>query len=95
MHPVSRARRAPLLHHSMVTQGACRRANQDAGTNSRQSQVTVRLICGEPYFLCLLKDLAGHCLLSVPADKPHLPHTGAYTVCHIQAISCEHSTVPL
>lgn len=29
MHPFSRARRAPLLDHSMVTWGACRRASQE------------------------------------------------------------------
>lgn len=66
--------------------GACQRANQDAGTNSHQSQVTVRFICGEPYFPCITKDLAGQCLLSLPPDKPQLPRR-IYTACHIQAIS--------
>lgn len=76
MHPFSRAGRAALLDHSAVTRGACRRASQDAKTNSCQSQVTVRVICGELYFLRLPKDLAGQCVLSLPPDKAHLPHTG-------------------
>lgn len=83
MHPFSWAERAPLLDHGMVTRGACRRAGQDARTNSRQSQVTVRLICGEPYFPCLPKDPAGQCALSLAPDKPHLPHTqNLYRVSH-------------
>lgn len=60
-----------------------RRANQDAGTNSRQSQVTVRLICGEPYFLCLPKDVAGQCVLSLPPDKPQPPtYRTLYSMSH-------------
>lgn len=93
MHPFSWAGRAPLLNHSMVTPGACRRAVQDAKSNSCQSQVTVRLICGEPYFLCLPKDLAGQCALSLPPDKPHLPHTEPIRyvtsrLYKLQAVSC-------
>lgn len=66
---------APLLDPSVMTQEASRTANQDARTNGLQSQVTVSLICCEPYFLCLPKDLAGQCVLSLHPDKPHLPHT--------------------
>lgn len=45
-----------------------------------------------PYFLCLPKDPARQCLLSLPPDKPQLPRR-IYTVCHIQAISWNRSTV--
>lgn len=51
-------------------------AGQDARPNSCQSQVTVRLICGEPYVLWLPEDLAGQCVFSLPPDKAHRPHTG-------------------
>lgn len=46
-----------------VTLGTCWRSVQDAKTNICQSQVTARLICGEPYFLCLPKDPAGQCVI--------------------------------
>lgn len=61
MHPLPRADR------SVATPGSGRPAVQDAGPNSCQSQVTVRLISGEPYFLWLPKDPAGQCVCVSPS----------------------------